>query len=119
MNYSASNHGSHLLLLLEGNLTTNELSAEVLELADTHLAGDGENLVLDLSRLNNLNSTGLNLFINLLNKYKSQQKLVLISAANERIAGVLAITKLDTVFVLTNTPAEALDFKLPKTHSNK
>jgi anti-sigma B factor antagonist len=119
MNYSASNHGSHLLLLLEGNLTDNLLSSELLELADTHLAGGGENLVLDLSRLNNLNSTGLNIFINLLNRYKGQQKLVLISAANERIAGILAITKLDTVFILTDTPAEALDYKLPKTHSNK
>jgi anti-sigma B factor antagonist len=115
MTYTTSHNGAHLLLHLKGNLTSNLLAAEWMAEAENHLNNGGENLIVELSELDNMNSTGINCFLNLLNLYKKQGKQLFIAGANERITGILAITKLNTVFVMTDNVTQALNYKLPET----
>jgi anti-sigma B factor antagonist len=72
------------------------------------LAEGNQNYVIDLSGLEYMNSTGLNILLNLTNKAKESGGDVVIACVSPRIESLFTVTKLDTVFNIAKNREEAL-----------
>lgn len=118
MTFSHSAHGPHLVLVLEGNLHGQEHHSVVDAITSEHLVNKSGNLILDCSALNHINSTGLNMLLKLLNTYKANNRHVIIAGANTSVKGVLAITKLNTIFGQAENVEAALANKNRQTTPN-
>ena len=79
---------------------------EILE----HELGDHRNLnvLLDMSQLQYMNSTGLNILISVLTRTRKGGGEVLISGMSTGVRQLFIVTKLDTVFTIKNSVEEAL-----------
>lgn len=65
-------------------------------------------IVLDLSGVQSMNSSGLGMLIGALTTMKNSGGDLKIAAASDKIAGLLTITKLTTVFELFPTVKKAI-----------
>jgi anti-sigma B factor antagonist len=68
---------------------------------------NGGRVVLDASKLEFVDSTGLGALVSLLKTVGPSGTLV-VAGAGKQILKLLAVTKLDRVFTLENTPEEAV-----------
>ena len=71
------------------------------------------NVLLDMSQLQYMNSTGLNILISVLTRTRRSGGEVLISGMSSGVRQLFLVTKLDTVFTVKNSVDEALA-ALPK-----
>lgn len=109
MNFSHSRQGQHLIIELHGNLYDQLLAPHIEEITKEHLESADGNLIIDVSDLNHINSSGVNLLLKMLNAYKTNKRDVIIAGANSSITGVLTISKLHTIFGMTETVQQALE----------
>lgn len=97
-----------VILEMEGRLVDKveaiDLSVEIEE----ELNDGAKNFIIDLDGLEYMNSTGLNIMINLMNKAKNEGGEAVIVAARPRIKALFEVTKLNSVFKLTNNREEAI-----------
>ena len=71
---------------------------------------EGHNkIVLDLSGLKYMNSTGLNIMINVLTKTRNSGGEAVIANVSESVKQLFVVTKLDTIFTITGTKEEAFE----------
>lgn len=80
-----------------------DVSAEIEE----QLNDGSTHFIIDLSGLEYMNSTGLNIIINLMNKTRNEGGEVVIAGAQPRIKALFDVTKLSSIFKLTQTLEEA------------
>jgi anti-sigma B factor antagonist len=81
-----------------------ELSASIDEL----ITNQKIKLVFDLKELKYINSSGLNVMINILSRIRKAGGEVVITEVSKRVNELLVITKLNTVFTVTDTIASAI-----------
>lgn len=108
MTYTQRQYGPHLVIAFHGKLYDQLYATEIEKTGQNHISASEGNLILDMSGLEHINSSGLNLLLKLLNTYKSAQRAVIIAGANETVTGVLTITKLHTIFILADSVEEAI-----------
>lgn len=65
------------------------------------------NLIIDMSDMRYMNSTGLNILVNLLTIYRNKGHEAVIINVPEKINQLLVITKLNSVFNIINSLKEA------------
>lgn len=106
-NISIENHGKEITVVkVEGNLLTNLDVENVLE-----QIGDDINIshiILDLSHLEYVSSSGLTLFIRLLTKTRISNKQLILCNLQEKLEKLFRITKLYDIFALSNSVEEAI-----------
>ena len=73
-------------------------AGDLLNEIDNLIADDFKKFILDLSSLQHVNSSGLNVLIGILTKSRNANGEVVISNVPEKIKSLLVITKLNTVF---------------------
>lgn len=74
------------------------------------LSEEGQNkFVLELSELKYMNSTGLNVLINILTKARKNGGDLIISGISKKVQELLLVTKLNSVFIVTETTEEAIE----------
>ena len=66
-------------------------------------------IVLDLSELKYMNSTGLNIMINVLTKTRNAGGEAVMTNISESVKQLFVVTKLDTIFTLVASKEEALE----------
>lgn len=66
------------------------------------------NVLLDMSQLQYMNSTGLNILISVLTRTRKSGGEVLISGMSSGVRQLFLVTKLDTVFTVKDSVEEAL-----------
>ncbi len=66
------------------------------------------NFILELSELKYMNSTGLNVLINVLTKSRKNGGELVICGVSKKVQELLLITKLNSVFTVTETTEEAI-----------
>lgn len=66
-------------------------------------------LVLDLSKVNRMNSSGLGILINALTTFKQNGGELKLASMTDRVQGLLVITKLNTIFETYDTVDAALN----------
>lgn len=118
MMYSHSAHGPHLILSIEGNLHNQDHYIGMETTVNQHLKEHPGNLIINCQALNHINSSGLNMLLKLLNSYKTNNRQVIIAAANDSVRGVLAITKLNTIFGQAENVQAALSINNRQTTPN-
>jgi anti-sigma B factor antagonist len=97
------------VLVLEGSIMERHEADDLLTEVD-ELIADGEmSMVIDLENLNYLNSSGLNVLLNILTKSRNSNGEVVICGVNERLKKLLVITKLDAVFQFSENCEAAVE----------
>lgn len=95
------------LLAMEGRLVDKVEAIEISVEIDEELASGTHSFIIDLTKLEYMNSTGLNILINIMNKTRNEGGESIIIGAAPRIASLFAVTKLDSVFKMMETMEEA------------
>jgi len=96
------------VLTMEGRLVDKAEAVEVSLEVEEALGKGTKRFVIDLAKLEYMNSTGLNILINLMNKTRNLGGDAVITGATPRIQSLFTVTKLHTVFTMKATTAEAL-----------
>jgi len=93
---------------LKGRLMDQQQADKLMETLDTELSGGIKTVVLDMGELQYMNSTGLNILINVLTRTRNSGGDTLIAAVSNSVRQLFVVTKLDTVFTITSTVDEAV-----------
>jgi anti-sigma B factor antagonist len=96
------------IITLHGELIDKNQANDMVSQMD-QLIGAGKNkFVLDLGDLKYINSSGLNVLINLLTKARKVDGEVIICNVSKKVRELLVITKLNTVFTVTDNTEKAI-----------
>ena len=93
---------------LKGRLMDQQQADRLMETLDAELTDGHKTVVLDMGELQYMNSTGLNILINVLTRTRNAGGDTLIAAVSHSVRQLFVVTKLDTVFTITNTVDEAV-----------
>jgi anti-sigma B factor antagonist len=96
--YRSSTESSVNIYLLDGELIDRGQASGLLEEIDAQIEKNETKILLNLTELKYLNSSGLNIFINILTKARKSGGDVAICNVNKKITELLVITKLNSVF---------------------
>lgn len=96
-------------LSLAGKLMDKSEAESMLEAIDASILKGGNNFIVNLEELEYMNSSGINVLIAILTKARNNEGDVVITGVNEKIKQLLLITKLNTVFAVTETEQEAVE----------
>lgn len=108
-NYDLSIDKEVAVVSFEGNLLSAYLAEDLLkEIKSTVEDDEIIKLVLDLKKLDYLNSSGLSVLIRILTKARQANGECAIIHVNERLKKLFVITKLDTLFIIENNLSDAI-----------
>ena len=107
-NFSISEKPTCIILSLEGELIEKNQAIDLLAKVDELVASGKTKIAIDLANLKYMNSSGLNTMIQLLTKARKDGGEVVICNMNKKINELLLITKLNTLFKVVETEAEAV-----------
>ena len=106
--YKTETQGTTRIFNLYGELIDREQPKLMVEDVVETLEKGTINILLNLKELKYINSSGLNVLINILTKARKAGGDVAICFVNDKNKELLHITKLDTVFNVCNTVEEAV-----------
>jgi len=106
--YSTTHQGGITILKLEGEIIEKGQTTGLMEQIDTLLSSGKKNIVLDLGGLRYMNSSGLNVLVNILTKARNAGGDVSVCHLSEKIKSLLVVTRLDTIFHIVQTVEEAV-----------
>jgi anti-sigma B factor antagonist len=96
------------VIALYGELIDRTQAQELTDLVN-RLSEEGQNkFVLELSELKYMNSSGLNVLINALTKARKNGGDLVIAGISKKVKELLLVTKLNSVFTVTDTIEEAV-----------
>lgn len=107
-NYKITEKGQYAIVALSGNLIEKSQAALLVEAIDHLINSDCNKFILELSEFKYLNSTGLNIFVNILTKARKADGEVIVCSVPEKIKELMIITKLNTVFIIEETLEKAV-----------
>ena len=96
-----------IVLTMKGRLAVGESNA-LREKVNAVSAAGTQNIVLDLSQLDYIDSTGIGELVGYLGKFTTQNRKLILVNPSERIMKLLKLAKLDTVFKIYSTEEEAI-----------
>lgn len=105
--YSIDKKDQLAILNMEGRLVDKSEAVEVSVEVEEELEAGTSQFIIDLKGLEYMNSTGLNIMINLMNKSKNNGGEAVIVGATPRIKSLFTVTKLHSVFTMKETRDEA------------
>lgn len=105
--YSISKEEEVVIIYLEGNLIANHQIDDLQNELDFQLNDEGLKLVLDLSKMEYMNSTGLGVLIHIFTQVRNNGGEVILVNIPENINKLLLITKLNSIFNVEETLADA------------
>lgn len=97
-----------------GRLTEKEQSEELIALFEEMLSKGENSVMLELSGLEYVNSSGLNLFIGMLTKARNAGGELVICGVSDKVRQLLVMTRLDSIFKIygsIETASEHFTFK--------
>lgn len=98
-----------MLIGLYGELIDRDSCRDLIQLVQERCDEGNANIVIDLSDLRLMNSTGLNILINALTQARKSGGEVILCGLSPKINQLFIITKLNTIFQVTDTEQEAID----------
>jgi len=107
-NYSLDNYEGLLLLEMSGKLVDKAEAVDIGKDVEKHTSEGQNKFIIDLSCLEYMNSTGLNIILNLMNKCRDKGGDAVVAGSTTRVKSLFSVTKLDNVFTLKDTRADAV-----------
>ena len=96
------------ILYVEGLIKLGE-SAEFFSSAlENVLKNDSSNVIIDFTKIDYIDSTGIGELVGYLGKFTSQNRKLILVNPSERIQKLLKLAKLDAVFKIYNSEEEAV-----------
>lgn len=108
MNFTTESHGTITVIALDGNLMGGPDATAVNGKLHDLLAAGKKLVVLDLTNVQFINSSGLGLLIGGVNAMRAGGGVLKIAGASKKILALIKITKLERVFESHPTVPEAL-----------
>jgi anti-sigma B factor antagonist len=96
------------IISCKGRLMDKSEAIEFISEIDDNLIDGIKHFVLDFGQLEYINSSGLGVFINLLTRIRNAGGDLILCEIGEKIKQLMLITKLNSVFTITETTEEAL-----------
>jgi len=111
--YHISEENSFQILKLSGELIDKHQAIDLMKSIDGLLDTDKNKWAIDLSDLKYMNSSGLNVLIQILTRTRNKGGESVIFNVSKKVNELLVITKLNTLFKVSGTKEEAFE-KLEK-----
>lgn len=96
-----------MMFSLTGSLLADQEGSLLFSAFEQAVAEGCPNVILDLSALKHVNSSGLGVFIRMLTRARTQGGDVVITGINHGVSNLFTITKLHTIFRFAPSPEEA------------
>jgi anti-anti-sigma factor len=106
--YHIRKEGTHAVIELKGELIEKNQANELLKDAEDMAVAGINKWAINLNDLKYMNSNGLNTLIQLLTKSRKSGGEAALYNLNKKIQELILITKLNTLFKVTNSESEAL-----------
>jgi anti-sigma B factor antagonist len=101
-------HDNFTILYVEGLIKLGE-SAEFFSSAlENVLKNEDSNVIIDFTKIDYIDSTGIGELVGYLGKFTTQNRKLILVNPSERIMKLLKLAKLDSVFKIYGSEAEAL-----------
>ncbi len=107
--YHISEENGFQILKLSGELIDKHQAVELMKTIDTMLDTDKNKWAIDLSDLKYMNSSGLNVLIQILTRTRNKGGESVIFNVSKKVNELLVITKLNTLFKVSTTKEEAFE----------
>ncbi len=107
--YKSGKENNTHVFHLSGELIDRNQGQELLAEADAIIAAGQNKIVLNLQKLDYINSSGLNVLINILTRTRKASGDTAICCVNKKITELLVITKLDSIFNVCDNEEEAME----------
>jgi anti-sigma B factor antagonist len=108
--YNILPNGELVVIELSGRLMEKEQALELLKTIDERIKAGNNKIVLSMKSLEYMNSSGLNILVNILTKARSASGEVVVSDVSPKINELFIITKLNTLFTVWKTREEAIGY---------
>ncbi|MBI4947838.1 MAG: STAS domain-containing protein [Bacteroidetes bacterium] len=115
--HTVKKKGAIYIFALTGELIEKNQAEKLMQDVDEVILNNNIRFIIDLSALKYLNSSGLTILIQILTKARKAGGEAVIAHVGKRIKELLVITKLNTVFSVTDTVEQGIS-KLNKLVSN-
>jgi len=107
--YNISEENNCQILKLSGELIDKHQAIDLIKSIDELLDTEKSKWAIDLSDLKYMNSSGLNVLIQILTKTRNHGGESVIFNVSKKVNELLVITKLNTLFKVADTKADALE----------
>lgn len=107
--YHISEENGFQILKLSGELIDKHQAVDLMKTIDTMLDTDKNKWAIDLSDLKYMNSSGLNVLIQILTRTRNKGGESVIFNVSKKVNELLVITKLNTLFKVSTTKEEAFE----------
>ena len=107
LDYKITEKNNIQILVLSGELIDKNQAIDLIKSVDELLVAEKNRLVIDLSALKYMNSSGLNVLIQLLTKTRTSGGDSVICNVSKKVNELLIITKLNTLFKVADTQEAA------------
>ena len=107
-NYKLLNKGNYAVVELSGNLIDKNQATPLLDEIQDMINKGTTSFVISMENFRYLNSNGLNVLVNILTKSRKNGGDTTICSVSDKIKELLIITKLNTVFTITENLPEAI-----------
>ena len=105
--FEIDKEANYPVLCLKGNLLERNEALEMLDEANKIIANDSKNVIVDLEELEYMNSSGLNVILNIFTRIRNANGELVICNVNDKLKKLLVITKLNDVIKQTTSREEA------------
>ena len=107
--YGTSQQQGITIFKLEGEIIDKNQTIGLLEQIDKLIASGKNHIVMELAGLRYMNSSGLNVLVNILTKARNAGGDVSVCNLSSKVRELLVVTKLDTIFHILPTVEDAIE----------
>jgi len=108
VNIDRSEHSGRVVLEIEGAIRLGESGAQLSSALRSELEGGTECVLLELSRINYADSTGIGELVGYLSRFSEAGKRLVLVNPSERIRQLLKVARIDGLFETYASLEEAL-----------
>lgn len=101
-------HGGHTVLALEGTIRLGESADFFSRMLQRTLDDDSGHVMIDFSKINYIDSTGIGELVGNLRKFRDQQRKVVLVNPSDKIRQLLEISHLGGLFPVHSSLEDAL-----------
>ena len=106
--YTTTQQEGITIFTLAGEIIDKNQATAMMEQITTLIAKGKNHIVLELSGLRYMNSSGLNVLVNILTKARNAGGDVTVCNLSKKVEELLVVTKLDTIFKILPSVEEAV-----------
>ena len=106
--YTQSEENGIAMFHLQGDIIDKAEATTFIEEINKIIATGKNKFILELSGVKYMNSSGLNILVNLLTKARNAGGDVVVCNLSKKVSDLLVITKLDSIFHILPTEQEAI-----------